>query len=158
MKKQILTNQRNLNNQILKLILCFFLFAINSLNSFGQKKESLTNLNPSILGTWVLPIQASTTSSLVYETESKEPNKVNCYYQYTFMKDGTFKKEVFLYGQAISVSENTEKKSVKGRWFTQNNQIFLTENNGTTSLTYVITKERFTIKTNSNEIELLASR
>ncbi|MBK9635480.1 MAG: hypothetical protein IPO64_13595, partial [Bacteroidetes bacterium] len=76
----------------------------------------------------------------------------------TFLKGWNIQKEVFLFGQLVNISDNSEKLAIKGRWFTQNNQIFLTEKNGTTSLTYVITKERLTLKSNSIEIELLANR
>lgn len=155
MKKQILTNQRNLNTLTIKLVLCFLLFAGFSTNSFAQKT---TDLNLTLVGTWIVPIQASTSPVAVLDNESIESNKITCYYQYTFKSDGTFKKEVFLFGQLVNISDNSEKLAIKGRWFTQNNQIFLTENNGTTSLTYVITKERLTLKSNSSEIELLANR
>ena len=155
MKKQILTNQRNLNTLTIKLVLCFLLFAGFSTNSFAQKT---TDLNVTLVGTWIVPIQASTSPVAVLDNESIESNKITCYYQYTFKSDGTFKKEVFLFGQLVNISDNSEKLAIKGRWFTQNNQIFLTENNGTTSLTYVITKERLTLKSNSSEIELLANR
>jgi hypothetical protein len=156
MKKQILTNQRNLITPTIKLILCFLLFADFSTNSYAQKNT--TDLNGSLVGTWIVPIQASTSPLAVLDNESIESNNITCYYQYTFQSDGTFKKEVFLFGQLVNISDNSEKLAIKGRWFTQNNQIFLTEKNGTTSLTYVISKERLTLKSNSTEIELLANR
>lgn len=50
MKKQILTNQRNLNTLTIKLVLCFLLFAGFSTNSFAQKT---TDLNVTLVGTWI---------------------------------------------------------------------------------------------------------
>ncbi|MBP9136027.1 MAG: hypothetical protein KBF31_03390, partial [Chitinophagales bacterium] len=78
------------------------------------------------------------------------------YYQYTFKSDGTFKKEVFLFGQLVNISDNSEKLTIKGRWFTQNNQIYLTENCKLSSLTYSISKETLSIKGLSNSSELTA--
>lgn len=153
MKKQILTNQRNLNTLTIKLVLCFLLFAGFSTNSFAQKT---TDLNVTLVGTWIVPIQASTSPVAVLDNESIESNKITCYYQYTFKSDGTFKKEVFLFGQLVNISDNSEKLTIKGRWFTQNNQIYLTENCKLSSLTYSISKEKLTIIGFNNSTEFTA--
>lgn len=75
--------------------------------------------------------------------------------QYTFLNAGTFKKEAMLYGQLVNVKENKEKNSIKEMWFTLNNQIFLTENAETKSLTCFIANEKITIKALSNYQNLI---
>lgn len=82
MKKQILSNQRNLNTLSFKLILCFLLFAGFSTNSIAQKNT--TELNGSLVGAWIVPIQASTSPIAVLDNESIESNKITCYYNILF--------------------------------------------------------------------------
>ena len=156
MKANSINSVRQINPSFIKSIIILFILVLPILKGFSQEKINIGKIDEKIIGSWVVPANGIVSQNYSFEMFKNEEIKVPFYFQYTFLQNGTFTKNIIILGQYGKFPVVVNNFCTKGTWFTLNNQIYLTENCKVSSLTYSITKETLSIKGLSNSSELTA--
>jgi hypothetical protein len=146
MKANSINSERQINPPFIKSIIILIILVLPILNSSAQEKINIGKIDEKIIGSWVVPANGIVVQNFSFEMDKNEKIKVPFYFQYAFLPDGTFTKNIIILGQYGEFPLEVNNFCTKGTWFTLNNQIYITENCKLSSLTYSISKEKLTIK------------
>lgn len=156
MKANSINSVRQINPSFIKSIIILFILVLPILKGYSQEKINIGKIDEKIIGSWVVPANGIVSQNYSFEMFKNEEIKVPFYFQYTFLQNGTFTKNIIILGQYGKFPVVVNNFCTKGTWFTLNNQIYITENCKLSSLTYSISKEKLTIIGFNNSTEFTA--